>query len=79
MHRTTIMLPDALRAQLQREAERDKTSFGELVRRALQKYLLGKQGTFAQDPFLSNQTVFQDAGPTDVAERHDVYLARDPH
>ena len=57
--------------RLEKEAEKEKISFGELVRRALQKYLLGRQGATAHDPFLSSKTIFQDKGPGDVSEKHD--------
>lgn len=79
MHRTTIVLPETLKARLEKEARRDRISFGELVRRALQKYLLGRQEMAAHDPFLASQTTFTDAGPADVAEHHDQHLVRDPH
>lgn len=72
------MLPENFKSRLDREAEREEISFGELVRRALQKYLLIKEG--AHDTFLSSKTIFQDEGETDVSEHHDRYLHnRDPH
>lgn len=76
MHRTTIMIPDSLRLSLIKEAEREKLTFGEIVRRALQGFLLMRRGATAHDPFFSSQTVFQDEGPTDGAEHHDDYLVR---
>lgn len=79
MHRTTIVLPEALKARLEKEARRDRVSFGELVRRALQKYLLGRQEMAAHDPFLASHTIFTDEGPADVAEHHDRHLVKDPH
>lgn len=80
MYRTTIMLPEVLKVKLAKEAEREKVSFGELVRRALEKYLLSKRGVVAHDSFLSSKTIFQDEGPTDVADRHDDYLLeKGPH
>lgn len=75
MFRTTIMLPEVFKSKLEQEAEREGLSFGELVRRALQKYLLIKEGTTAHDPFLSSTTVFQDKGPRDVSKNHDRYLS----
>ncbi|MBI2981627.1 MAG: ribbon-helix-helix protein, CopG family [Deltaproteobacteria bacterium] len=74
MFRTTIMLPEAFKSKLDREAEREKISFGELVRRALQKYLLIREGAAAHDSFLSSKTIFQDKGEADVSEHHDRYL-----
>ena len=80
MFRTTIMLPEAFKSRRDREAEREEISFGELVRRALQKYLLIREGAGGHDSFLSSKTLFQDKGETDVSEQHDRYLnKRDPH
>ena len=80
MFRTTIMLPESFKTRLAREAERERISFGELVRRALQKYLLIKEGATAHDSFLSSKTIFQDKGSKDVSEKHDRYLAgKDAH
>lgn len=74
------MLPDTLKSRLEKEAERERVSFGELVRQALQKYLLWRGGQSGLDPFLSSKTVFRDQGPADVAARHDDYLTRkNPH
>lgn len=80
MFRTTIMLPMALRGRLEKEAKDQNLSFGELVRRALQKYLLLKNVTEAAEPFFSSKTVFGDKGPADGARLHDNYLIRlSPH
>lgn len=74
------MLPEPLKMKLEKEAEKERVSFGELIRQALEKYLLSKRGVTAQDPFLSSRTVFQDEGPSNVSERHDEYLLKEePH
>ncbi|MDO8644267.1 MAG: hypothetical protein Q7S00_04785 [bacterium] len=72
------MLPEPLKLKAEKEAEKEKVSFGELIRRALEKYLLLKKG--GHDPFLSSQTLFHDEGPMDVAEHHNDYLLKKgPH
>lgn len=68
------MLPESLKLHLEKEARQKRLSFGELVRRALQKYLLGQQNLGNTDPFLSSQTLFLDDGPPDVSASHDDYL-----
>lgn len=73
MYRTTIMLPELLKSKLEKEAEREKVSFGELVRRALEKYLLVQSDPWKYDSFFSSTTLF-DSGVTDSAVRHDYYL-----
>lgn len=80
MYRTTIMLPSSIKAELEREAKREGVSFGEMIRRVLEKYLLSIRGKAIHDPFFASQTVFHDDGVTDVSERHDDYLTdRGPH
>lgn len=80
MHRTTILLPNPLRLKLAKEAEREHVSLGELIRRALEKYIVSKRSITAHDSFLSSQTVFDDEGPSNVADRHDEHLYKqDPH
>src|SRR3990167_8085720 len=74
MFRTTIMLPETLKLKFEKEAKKEKVSFGELVRRALEKYLLVQEDPWKNDSFFSSKTVFNDDGPTDMAERHDYYL-----
>lgn len=69
-----------MKVKLENEAERERLSFAEIVRRALEKYFLSKKGPAAYDSLLSSQTVFEDQGPSDVSERHDHYLLeRGPH
>lgn len=71
------MLPEGLKAKLEKEAVREKISFGELVRRALQKYLFIKKDPYAHDTFFSSKTVFESEGPDDNALNHDKYLYED--
>lgn len=74
------MLPETVRAEMEREARKEGVSFGEMVRRVLEKYLLAMRGKTIHDPFFSSQTVFQDEGPTDVSTLHDrVLTERGPH
>lgn len=68
------MVPENLQTKLEYEARREKISFGELVRRALQTYLLLKKNAGAHDSLLSSKTVFDDEGPRDVSRDHDKYL-----
>ncbi len=80
MLRTSLLIPDKLKFSLERVAAKEQVSLGELIRRALEKYLLSRQGPIAHDPFLSSQTVFHDKGRRDVSEKHDrLLLERGPH
>ena len=75
MYRTTVMLPMTLKAYAEQAAVNENVSFGEIVRIALEKYLLNRNPTKIRDSFLSSATVFNDAGPRDVSTHHDRYLA----
>lgn len=74
MNRTTIVLPDPLKGKLMQLAQKEQVSFGELVRRALEKYLLPRTSEAFEDSLFQSQTVFHDAGPQDVALHHDQAL-----
>lgn len=79
MHRTTILIPHSLKLEVEKEAERERVTFGEVVRRSLNKYVMGRKGALSRDSLLSSQTRFMDNGSTDMAKRHDAYLYGDPH
>lgn len=75
--RTTIVLPDALKQRAVARAREQDISFGEFVRRAVERMLSapprgdGRKKT--GDPFWDNLEIY-DGGPTDAAAHHDDYL-----
>lgn len=75
--RTTIILPDPLKQRAVARAREQGISFGEFVRRAVEKMLSapprgdGRKKT--GDPFWDNLEIY-DGGPSDAAARHDDYL-----
>ena len=75
--RTTIVLPDPLKQRAIARAREQRISFGEFVRRAVEKTLSapprggGRKKT--GDPFWDNLEI-HDGGPSDAALRHDDYL-----
>ena len=75
--RTTVVLPPPLKQRAVARARAQGISFGELVRRALEKMLTtpprGTAGKKTGDPFWDNLKVYE-GGPTDLAARHDDYL-----
>jgi len=76
--RTTVVLPALLKQRAVARARDQGISFGELVRRALEKALSppedrGRKGKPAGDPFWDNLKVCE-GGPSDVALHHDDYL-----
>ena len=74
MHRTTIMLPEALKDQAAKSAGSQEISLGELIRRALEEYLERTPADPAQDPFFADTDFYDGPVPPDLAQRHDEYL-----
>jgi hypothetical protein len=78
--RTTVVLPDPLKQRAIARAREQNISFGEFVRRAVEKMLSapprgdGKRKT--GDPFGDNLEI-HDGGPSDAAAHHDDYLYND--
>ncbi len=76
MQRTTIILPETLKQMATDSARSLGISFGEFVRRAVEKKLResaplpGMKG----DRFWDDRAVFRGRVPRDLAARHDFYL-----
>jgi metal-responsive CopG/Arc/MetJ family transcriptional regulator len=76
MRRTTVFLEESLLRQAQRFAARQGKSFAQLVREAVVAYL-AKGGTMkGKLPSIAGQFA---SGRTDVSERVDDLLWKDPH
>lgn len=71
MHRTTILLPESLQREAEREAGRLGISLGELIRRRLRTS--GAKGESGTARFFSRKP-WTGRGAADMAERHDDYL-----
>jgi hypothetical protein len=79
--RTTIVMPAGLKERAITRAREQKISFGEFVRRAVEKQLAAPVNGRSRkkktgDPFWDNMK-FYDGGPSDVSVRHDDYLYGD--
>ena len=77
MHRTTIMLPEELKAQAERRARRLGVSFGKLVREALAAHLATEPPAATRDPLFADHAVYDGPVPSDLSEQHDDYLYGD--
>ena len=75
MHRTTIVLPPRLKDVVTARARAQGISFGEFVRRVLEK-AVAESGPRRRnrDPFLSDRAVFRGHVPPNFSRRHDFYL-----
>jgi len=75
--RTTVVLPPRLKQMAMEQARKSGISFGEFVRRAVQKEVAMPPRANSQktgDPFWDNLVAYEDDGPKDLAARHDDYL-----
>jgi hypothetical protein len=72
MHRTTILLPEVLKAASERLAKSQKVSLGELIRSQLEKALatsvVQESGS---DAIFSGFVPFSGKAPSDLALNHD--------
>lgn len=73
MNRTTIMLPDSLKAKASRLAAKRGISLGELIREGLTK-LCAKNSSNQKDAFFSDDHTFTEETPDDLSVNHDDYL-----
>jgi hypothetical protein len=75
VHRTTIVLPLKLKQEVTARARQSGISFGEFVRRALQRAVAGNGGPRRRaDPLLDDHAVYRGKVPADLSDRHDYYL-----
>ncbi len=70
MHRTTILLPEELKAQAERQARKEGLSLSELIRRRLSESTrpAGEPASFF------SRKPWSGGGAVDLAEHHDDYL-----
>ena len=77
MQRTTIMLPEGLKVRALRQAEMQKISLGEFIRRSLMRSIQQPHKRHQQDPLLADDAVFRGPVPRDLSRHHDRYLYGD--
>ena len=76
MQRTTIVLPQPLKRMAVDCARSLRISFGEFVRRAVEKEIResAPRRSPKGDPFGDDRAVFRGLVPKDLSARHDFYL-----
>ncbi len=75
MHRTTILLPAALREKAEKVAQGRGITLSELIRRQLATAVRGtKASKRGGDPIFSPVRLMHPGGTGDIAARHDDYL-----
>ncbi|MDA8140366.1 MAG: ribbon-helix-helix domain-containing protein [Desulfobacteraceae bacterium] len=73
MQRTTIMLPEDLKARAEEKSRQQGVSLGEFVREALTK-LLNDINNDTEDSFFSDNAIFTGDAPKDLSSHHDDYI-----
>ena len=73
MKRTSIMLPQDLKARAARYADRRGVSLGRLIRDSLEERISRDAGP-KEDPFFADAFVFRGRSPKDLARNHDRHL-----
>lgn len=76
MQRTTIMLPNELRARAQRRASELGMSLGQFIRESLTARLSRVENQ-TEDPLFEDSAVFEGDAGKDLARNHDRYLYGD--
>ena len=73
MKRTTIMLPQDLKARAELRAREQGLSLGELIRRSLRR-TIEQPGTVAEDPLFDDGALYDGEVPASYVADHDDHL-----
>ena len=76
MKRTTVMIPDDLKIRAARRANSVGISLGGFIRESLERALRSDGNAALDDPYISDNSVYEGDIPTDLAQNHDKYLYR---
>jgi len=74
MKRTTVMIPDDLKNRASRRASSTGISLGGFIRESLERALRTDTTVMNDDPFLTDNAVYEGNTEVDLARNHDKYL-----
>ena len=74
MRRTTVMIPEDLKIRAARRANTAGLSLGGFIRESLEKSLKSYAAGTLDDPFLTDNAVYEGNTEVDLAQNHDIYL-----
>ncbi len=77
MKRTTVMIPEDLKIRATRRANSVGISFGEFIRESLERALKYDTAGTLDDPFLTDNAIYEGDTPVDLAQNHDKFLYGD--
>ena len=74
MRRTTVMIPEDLKIRAAKRANAEGLSLGGFIRETLQRVLKQDAVEMSDDPFLTDNAVYEGDTEVDLAQNHDIYL-----
>jgi len=77
MKRTTVMIPEDLKNRASRRASSTGISLGGFIRESLERALRADTTVMNDDPFLTDNAVYEGNTEVDLAQNHDKYLYGD--
>ncbi|MBW2671288.1 MAG: hypothetical protein JRD87_15710 [Deltaproteobacteria bacterium] len=77
MKRTTVMIPEDLKNRACKRASSTGISLGGFIRESLERALRADTAVMNDDPFLTDNAVYEDNTEIDLAQNHDKYLYGD--
>jgi len=77
MKRTTVMIPEDLKNRASRRASSTGISLGGFIRESLERALRTDTAVMNDDPFLTDNAVYEGNTEVDLAQNHDKYLYGD--
>ena len=77
MKRTTVMIPEDLKNRASKRAISTGISLGGFIRESLERALRADIAEMHDDPFLTDNTVYEGNTEVDLAQNHDKYLYGD--
>ena len=77
MKRTTVMIPEDLKNRASKRASSTGISLGGFIRESLERALSADNAVMNDDPFLTDNAVYEGNTEVDLAQNHDKYLYGD--
>jgi len=77
MKRTTVMIPEDLKNRAAKRASSTGISLGGFIRESLERVLRADIAVVNDDPFLTDNAVYEGNTKADLAQNHDKYLYGD--
>ena len=74
MKRTTVILPEELKTRAAKRANSVGLSLGGFIRDSLERALKSNSAGTLDDPFLTDNAVYEGDTEVDLAQNHDLYL-----